>query len=108
MVDLSESKQRDVMLATQAFYANSNTALRKKVTILEAIRWVAQPIEKNCEDEIEEIERSIRCIEDAKVPSTPTLKFSSAGNPGLSSSSKPLPFLLFTILTSDLLHLAGK
>lgn len=64
-IDLSESKQRDVLLATQAFYANSNTALRKKVGILEAIRWVATPIEKNAENEMEEVGRTIIKIDAA-------------------------------------------
>jgi len=53
------------LLATQAFYANSNTALRKKVTILEVIRWLATPIEKNAEAEIENVERSVADIDEA-------------------------------------------
>ena len=49
-------------------------ALRKKVSILEAIRWVAAPIEKNCEFEVENIERSIRCIDDVREESDDPMK----------------------------------
>jgi len=75
-IDLSESTQRDVLLATEAFYANSNTALRRKVTILDAIRWTATPIDKACETEQEHIARAIglidRAIAEAQDPRAAT------------------------------------
>ena len=40
------------------------------MTILEAIRWVAQPLEKQCEIEVENIDRAILCIDDAMNVST--------------------------------------
>ena len=58
--DISESKQRDVELATQKFNEISSEALRKKVLIVEAMRWVAVPIGKNIDSEIEDMARTVR------------------------------------------------
>ena len=57
--DIAESKQRDVELATRRFYESSSDALREKVLVVEALRWVAIPIGKNIDNEIEEMARTV-------------------------------------------------
>jgi len=62
--DISESKQRDVELATQKFNEISSEALRKKVLVVEAMRWVAVPIGKNIDSEIEDMARTVKLLLD--------------------------------------------
>jgi|ERR1711865_361993 len=62
--DISESKQRDVDLATQKFQQISSEALRKKVLIIEAMRWVAVPIAKTIDSEIDDMGRTVKQLID--------------------------------------------
>jgi len=62
--DIAESKQRDVELATLRFYESSTEALRQKVVIVEAMRWVAIPIGKNIDSEIDEMARTVKKIQE--------------------------------------------
>eukprot|EP00658_Telonema_sp_P-2_P024202 TRINITY_DN19719_c0_g1_i3.p1 TRINITY_DN19719_c0_g1~~TRINITY_DN19719_c0_g1_i3.p1 ORF type:complete len:503 (+),score=160.89 TRINITY_DN19719_c0_g1_i3:133-1641(+) len=62
--DMAASKQRDVELATCKFYQSSTEALRQKVLVMEAIRWVGIPIAKSIDHELLDINRTINKIQE--------------------------------------------